>query len=80
MDSPAKTLPLPREEPSLTARAVVLGERIDTLGLERRDALSTAPLSFRVLSPARDDTFGPDRAAGSDKGPERGARGGPAPG
>ena len=48
MDSPAKSLPLPREEPSLTARAVVLGERIDTLGLERRDALSTAPLSFRV--------------------------------
>jgi len=32
----------------LTARAVLLGERIDTAGLERRDALSTAPLAFRV--------------------------------
>jgi len=32
----------------LTARAVVLGERIDTVGLERRDALSTVPLAFRV--------------------------------
>jgi uncharacterized Rmd1/YagE family protein len=32
----------------LTVRAVLLGERIDTAGLERRDALSTAPLAFRV--------------------------------
>lgn len=32
----------------VTARAVLLGERIDTAGLERRDALSTAPLAFRV--------------------------------
>jgi uncharacterized Rmd1/YagE family protein len=32
----------------LSAKAVVLGERIDTAGLERRDALSTTPLSFRV--------------------------------
>lgn len=32
----------------LTARAVLLGERIDTAGLERGDALSTAPLAFRV--------------------------------
>lgn len=32
----------------LSARALVLGERIDTAGLERRDALSTAPLSFRI--------------------------------
>lgn len=32
----------------LTARAVLLGERIDTVGLERRDALSTVPLAFRV--------------------------------
>ncbi|MEI9963832.1 MAG: RMD1 family protein [Caulobacteraceae bacterium] len=31
-----------------TARAVLLGERIDTTGLERRDALSTSPLSFRI--------------------------------
>jgi len=34
--------------PPLTARAVLLGERIDTVGLERRDALSTVPLAFRV--------------------------------
>src|SRR5688572_14350256 len=34
--------------PPLTARAVLLGERIDTAGLERRDALSTTPLAFRV--------------------------------
>lgn len=32
----------------LTARAVLLGERIDAAGLERHDALSTAPLAFRV--------------------------------
>jgi len=32
----------------LTARAVLLGERIDTVGLERRDALSATPLAFRV--------------------------------
>jgi uncharacterized Rmd1/YagE family protein len=32
----------------LTARAVMLGERIDTAGLERREVLSTAPLSFRA--------------------------------
>jgi uncharacterized Rmd1/YagE family protein len=32
----------------LTARAVLLGERIDTAGLERRDALSATPLAFRV--------------------------------
>ncbi len=32
----------------LSARAVVLGERIDTAGLERSDALSAAPLSFRA--------------------------------
>jgi uncharacterized Rmd1/YagE family protein len=31
-----------------TVRALLLGERIDTAGLERRDALSTTPLAFRV--------------------------------
>jgi uncharacterized Rmd1/YagE family protein len=41
-------LPLPAGPEPVTARAVVLGDRIDTAGLERRDALSTAPLSFRV--------------------------------
>ncbi len=41
-------LPAPTGLEHLTARAIVLGERIDTVGLERDDALSTAPLSFRV--------------------------------
>jgi len=41
------TEPTPAFAP-LTARAVLLGERIDTVGLERRDALSTVPLAFRV--------------------------------
>jgi uncharacterized Rmd1/YagE family protein len=33
--------------PIVTARALVVGERIETVRLERLDALSTAPLSFR---------------------------------
>lgn len=32
----------------LTARALLLGERIDAQGLERPDVISTAPLAFRV--------------------------------
>ena len=32
----------------LTARALLLGERIDTAGLERSDVISTAPLAFRI--------------------------------
>jgi uncharacterized Rmd1/YagE family protein len=32
----------------LTAHALLLGERIDTSGLERSDVISTAPLAFRV--------------------------------
>ena len=40
---------LPSEPfPPLTVRAVLLGDRIDTAGLERSGALSTTPLSFRV--------------------------------
>src|SRR5580693_7318428 len=31
-----------------TARALLLGERIDTAGLERSDVISTSPLAFRV--------------------------------
>jgi uncharacterized Rmd1/YagE family protein len=31
-----------------TARALLLGERIDTTGLERSDVISTSPLAFRV--------------------------------
>ncbi len=32
----------------VTVRALLLGDRIDTLGLERKDVLSTTPLAFRV--------------------------------
>ena len=34
--------------PRLQAHAIALGERIDTAGLERRDAVSTTPLTVRV--------------------------------
>ena len=37
-------------ERRVTARALLLGERIDTAGLERSDVISTAPLAFRVGS------------------------------
>jgi uncharacterized Rmd1/YagE family protein len=33
---------------AMTARALLLGERIDTAGLERADLVSTAPLAFHV--------------------------------
>ena len=32
----------------ITARALLLGDRIDTMGLERSDVLSTQPLAFRT--------------------------------
>jgi uncharacterized Rmd1/YagE family protein len=32
----------------ISARALLLGERIDTIGLERNDVLSTQPLAFRT--------------------------------
>jgi uncharacterized Rmd1/YagE family protein len=32
----------------ITARALMLGDRIDTIGLERNDVLSTQPLAFRT--------------------------------
>ncbi len=35
-------------QPSINARALLLGERIDTSGLERADLVSTAPLAFPV--------------------------------
>ncbi len=34
--------------PRITVRALLLGDRIDTTGLERPDVLSTTPLAFRV--------------------------------
>ena len=33
---------------TVTARALLLGERIDTVGLERNDVLSTMPMAFRA--------------------------------
>jgi uncharacterized Rmd1/YagE family protein len=44
------TAPQPSPVPSakLTARAILLGERIDTAGLERSDLISTTPLAFRA--------------------------------
>src|SRR5262245_46770896 len=41
--------PVERPQPArMLARALLLGERIDTAGLERRDAISTVPLALRV--------------------------------
>lgn len=46
------TAALPSDAPTratrVTARALLLGDRIDTTGLERSDVLSTTPLAFRV--------------------------------
>ena len=37
-----------RYEHRITVRALLLGDRIDTAGLERNDLLSTMPLAFRA--------------------------------
>jgi uncharacterized Rmd1/YagE family protein len=44
--------PVPLTAPPVrcTARALLLGDRIDTSGLERSDLISTAPLAFKVGS------------------------------
>jgi uncharacterized Rmd1/YagE family protein len=39
--------PSPQKD-GITARALLLGERIDTVGLERHNVLSTTPLAFRA--------------------------------
>ena len=44
---PANPSPL-TPAPTVSARALVVGERIVTAGLERRDAISVSPLSYRV--------------------------------
>jgi uncharacterized Rmd1/YagE family protein len=38
----------PAPKMRFTARALLLGERIDTAGLERSDVISTIPLAFRI--------------------------------
>src|SRR5271154_6033309 len=40
-------LPITREQ-RITVRALLLGDRIETAGLERSDILSTMPLAFRA--------------------------------
>jgi uncharacterized Rmd1/YagE family protein len=45
LNSPAATA---MSRQALTARALLLGERLDTEGLERADLVSTAPLAFHV--------------------------------
>lgn len=40
---------MPDDAPrQITVRALLLGDRIETAGLERRDVLSTSPLAFRI--------------------------------
>src|SRR5205085_3724644 len=38
----------PAKASQITARALMLGERLDTAMLERSDVISTAPLAFRA--------------------------------
>ena len=38
----------PHVAPRLTMRALLLGDRLDTAGLERSDMISTAPFAFRI--------------------------------
>ncbi len=44
----ADPLPIPHVATRVIARALLLGERLDTAGLERSDLISTTPLAFRV--------------------------------
>jgi uncharacterized Rmd1/YagE family protein len=48
--SPTMSIPsiLTKTGDRVTARALLVGDRIDTAGLERSDVISTAPLSFRA--------------------------------
>jgi len=46
--SQPSALPVPAAPRRLTARAILLGERIDIVGLERSEMISTNPLAFRV--------------------------------
>src|SRR3954454_1713190 len=51
-DSLPQLPPLETPQPGtrIAARALLIGDRIDTTGLERSDVLSTAPLAFRAGS------------------------------
>lgn len=48
MAEPSTTLSQATSKRQITARALLLGERIDVAGLDRSDAISTTPLAFRV--------------------------------
>ena len=45
---PSQPLDSPQPGTRIIARALLIGDRIDTTGLERSDVLSTAPLAFRA--------------------------------
>ena len=44
----SEVIPIVEQPTRLTARALIVGERIDTAGLERPDTISLLPLAFRV--------------------------------
>jgi uncharacterized Rmd1/YagE family protein len=48
MNAPAAPAEAPTAPVRLTAHALLLGERLDTAGLERSDVINTVPLAFRV--------------------------------
>src|SRR5579883_1439084 len=48
MTSVQTELPAPQGPRRITARALLLGDRIDTAGLERADTISTSPLAFHA--------------------------------
>jgi uncharacterized Rmd1/YagE family protein len=48
MNAPPSPASAPVQTTRLTARAMLLGERLDTAQLEHADVISTAPLAFRV--------------------------------
>jgi len=48
MTDPISSTGVPMQNQRLTARALLLGDRLDVTGLERSDVLSTTPLAFRA--------------------------------
>jgi len=48
MTDPISSTGVPMQNQRLTARALLLGDRLDVAGLERSDVLSTTPLAFRA--------------------------------
>jgi len=43
-----EAVPVPAPAERLTVRALLLGDRLDTAGLERSDMISTVPFAFRI--------------------------------